>query len=297
MTGDSKKAVRRRRGQSASGQGLPPMRSFEKLMAGPAAGSEDPRERAQALIYEAWDIPHPGRRLSLARKALQIDPDCVDAHALLAREQASTIEEAMALYERAVAGGERTLGPAFFKRHAGHFWELHETRPYMRARLELAKVRWAFGDRSQAVADAKDLLRLNEDDNLGVRYLLMSWLLQERDLPSAKALWSRFGEDHLAHWLWARALMAFIEQGAAEDADAVLRRAVEANPYVAGMLLGRSPLPSVDPSYMTPGERDEAEAYVLENLLLWRSVDGALRWLSRNLPERTGGTTQTRRAR
>lgn len=95
-------------------------------------------ERAQDLMYQAWEATGP-MRVKLARQALEISPDCADAYVLLAEETARTPEEALDLYTKGVAAGERALGKKYFEENAGHFWGLLETRPYMRARLGLAQ--------------------------------------------------------------------------------------------------------------------------------------------------------------
>src|SRR5690606_19808626 len=94
---------------------------------------------AQDLIYDAWEAPSRQKRLKLAHQALALWPDCADAYVLLA-EHAKNLEEALKLYEDAVAAGERALGKRAFGEDAGHFWLIHDTRPYMRARYGLARM-------------------------------------------------------------------------------------------------------------------------------------------------------------
>jgi len=48
-----------------------------------------PLNEAQDLIYDAWEVNDSKRRVALARKALEISPDCADAFVLLAEETAS----------------------------------------------------------------------------------------------------------------------------------------------------------------------------------------------------------------
>jgi len=108
---------------------------------------ETPVDRAQDLVYQAWEIPNPAKRISLAKQALGICPDCADAHMLLAEEQALNPEESIESFRRAVEAGERALGTACFEEDVGHFWGILETRPYMRARWALACAHWEFGDR------------------------------------------------------------------------------------------------------------------------------------------------------
>ena len=95
---------------------------------------QEPRsgaERAQQLCYEAFDT-FGRRRVILARQAIQVDPACADAYNLLA-EAAYEPADSLHFYELALAAAQRALGSEF-DQSIGHFWGLHATRPYMRAR-------------------------------------------------------------------------------------------------------------------------------------------------------------------
>src|SRR5262245_12926837 len=154
---------------------LPDRRALEGMMQQFVAGvqghadQDTPLGKAQALMYRAFEEPDEPRRLQLAHDALAICPDCADAYVLLA-EHAGKRTEALLLYEQGGAAGGRALGAEAFGRHVGHFWGVLETRPYMRARLGLALSLWTAGRRDAAVQHLQDMLRLNPDDNQGVRY-------------------------------------------------------------------------------------------------------------------------------
>ena len=130
---------------------LPDRRAIEGVMRGLLGGlvgsrEETPLSQAQDLMYEAFESHDPKERVELARKALELSPDCADAYVLLA-EQTKSRKEALELFEKGVAAGERALGPEAFQDDVGHFWGLLETRPYMRAREGLASPsgRWGGG--------------------------------------------------------------------------------------------------------------------------------------------------------
>ena len=124
-------------------------------------------DRAQDLIYEAWEADTSKRRIALAVKALAISPMCADAHVLLAEHAKPGSAEELELWRHGVEAGEKALGKSGFEEYAGHFWGFLETRPYMRARFGLANALWARGDRDRAIAHFQDMLRLNP--NAGVR--------------------------------------------------------------------------------------------------------------------------------
>ena len=73
-----------------------------------------PRDKAQDLVYDAWEEKSAKRRTEMARKALELWPDCADAYCVLA-EEATTSDEERRMLEAAVAAGERAIGPEPFK--------------------------------------------------------------------------------------------------------------------------------------------------------------------------------------
>ena len=144
----------------------------QHLRQGDALGEDNSAlARAQDLVYRAFQADDWQARVELARQALEISPDCADAYVCLA-ELAPTAQDALAEWERGVAAGTRVLGgERALDRYAGHFWGMLETRPYMRARLGLAQCLWALRRREQAIGHCRALLRLNPNDNQGVRYV------------------------------------------------------------------------------------------------------------------------------
>jgi tetratricopeptide (TPR) repeat protein len=147
-------------------------------------------DAAQQLMYEAFEAPSPQRQMSLSHKALEISPDSADAYVLLA-EYAERLPEALKLYEQVVAAGERALGDERFEEYEGHFWGFIETRPYMRAREGLANCLWEAGRREDAVEHCREMLRLNPNDNQGIRYRLLAMLLDLEQPCGSPKTWRR----------------------------------------------------------------------------------------------------------
>ena len=157
---------------------LPDRRAMESYLAAIAGqGRDDAIAKAQDIMYDAWDRATSRSRITLARKALAISPLCADAYNLLA-EEAGSVQEARDLYARGVEAGELALGAEGFEEYAGHFWGFLETRPYMRARAGLAIALIKLGDESAAIEHLRAMLKLNPNDNQGIRYLLLGCLLR-----------------------------------------------------------------------------------------------------------------------
>lgn len=266
---------------------IPDRRLIERRMWGPllgqveGAGVDGPAARAEQILEEAFETPDPRERVRLAREALEVYPDCVDAYVLLA-ENAPSRKEARALYEKGVAAGERLLGPDFFRQNAGHFWGLLETRPYMRAREGLANALWTAGRRAEAIGHLQEMLRLNPNDNQGVRYTLASYLLQEDRDAELEALLRQFPEEGSVLWAYTRALAAFRKEGDTPAARKLLREAKKENPQVLDYLLGQKFPPMEQPPYYSRGDESEAIVYAQMFLGAWKNTVGAGAWLRAN---------------
>ena len=245
-----------------------------------------PLEQAQQLIYEALETVGK-KRLELAEQALQISADCADAYVLLAEEKADNPEEALKLFEAGVKAGERALGKEVFEKDAGHFWGMVETRPYMRARLEVGQCLWALGRWEEAVSHFRELLRLNPNDNQGIRYLLAMTLLDMGKIDDLEELLGQYDEPTAA-WLFTKVLVAYIRQGDTAEARKLLREALEHNPHVASYLLGEKKLPRILPEHVGFGDKDEAVAYAAEFGSGWHNTEGVVDWLASVTGRRRG---------
>ena len=241
----------------------------------------DAIEKAQNLIYDAWERATARSRIALARKALAITPLCADAYSILA-EEARSVEEARDLYATGVDAGELALGRKGFKEYAGHFWGFLETRPYMRARAGLAAALLKLGDDEAAISHYCDMLKLNPGDNQGIRYVLMGCLLRRGDEAALKDLLAAYQAEGSAHWLYTRALLAFREGRVSEnEVVRLVKDARSANEHVPGILAGTTSPVVSDNDYITVGGPDEATEYVTECGPAWHRTPGAVEWLTK----------------
>src|SRR5271168_4741780 len=207
--------------RTSSAEALPDRRAIEGFLSTIGGRqAEDGMAAAQDLMYRAWDQSSKRSRIDLARKALAISPLCADAYVLLAEEEAKSAEAALEFFRKGVEAGETALGPAGFKRYARHFWGFLETRPYMRARAGLAATLNALGEVDAAIGHYREMLRLNPNDNQGIRYVLAACLMKRGDTEALKKLFKKYDEDGSALWLYSRALVAFREKGGSDkEAD------------------------------------------------------------------------------
>lgn len=264
---------------------IPDRRAMEGYLASLAGHrGESALDAAQEVMYDAWETATKAQRVALARKALAISPLCADAYVLLAEESARSVPEALDIYRKGVEVGELALGKAAFEHDVGHFWGLLETRPYMRARSGLAQALWASGEHEDAIAHYRDMLRLNPNDNQGIRYLLAACFLEMERYDELDSLLADYDGDGSAAWSYTQALAAFRHAGDTERSRSLLADALASNGHVRGFLLGKRKPPRTRPDYITMGGEDEAIEYVRDFGAGWARTPGAVVWLRDTSP-------------
>jgi tetratricopeptide (TPR) repeat protein len=263
------------------GHSLPDRRAMEAYLVETADRErDDALDRAQQVMYDAWDKSTSRSRVSLAHKALGISPICADAYNLLAAE-AATATEARDLYLHGLAAAELALGPKGFGEYDGHFWGFLETRPYMRARHGLALTLLKLGEEEAAIEHFRAMLKLNPNDNQGIRYLLLSTLLRRDDISEVKKLLAKYADEWSAYWLYTRALLAYRDGQSSTTATlTLLKDARSTNEHVPAILAGTKSPGLSQSGYLTVGGADEASDYVREYGAAWRKTPGAIDWLA-----------------
>jgi hypothetical protein len=251
-----------------------------------------PLERAQELMYRAFEATGR-RRIQLARRALALSPDCADAHVALA-EHASDPDQARAHYAAGVAAGERALGPEVFAGDAGHFWSRVATRPYMRARFGLAQCLEETGRTEEALPHYRDLLRLDPEDHLGVRHVLLAALLAAGHDDEAGALLTRYDQAPDAVWAYGAALWTFRREGDGAEARARLAAARRANRHAPPHLTGEAEWEAELPETYAYGSEEEAVLCAALLRAPWQATPGAEAWL-RAQAGHGGGRARRRR--
>jgi len=245
-----------------------------------------PLRKAQELMYDAWDTSQQKKRIKLAKEALKISRDCADAYVLLAEEDADTVDESLRLYREGMAAGKRALGEEFFNdpENIGHFWGFLDTRPFMRALFGYAMCLIEDGKDDLAEDCLHELLRLNENDNQGVRFALLEFLIKRMRFAEARELIVEYGYDGYVDFAYSRLLLAFEAHETEKELQALFENAIETNAFVPDFLTGKKPLIDFDSYAMVVGGKEEAAYYVSRYLDSWKTFPGALDWIKKNAP-------------
>jgi len=218
---------------------------------------EFPAELAQELAFQAFESADQKKADELTRRALEIDPECVDALAVRAFLDSENAAELIEALEHAATVGENVLGEEFFAEYMGDFWPLVEARPYLRTIKQLAEVLWTVGRRFDAVEHYINLLDLDPEDHTGNSVLLLGCYLAMGEVQRSWDLLEEYDDDSaIFKWGWVLCLLMARSMDEAEDS---LRDALDINPYVAPHLLGMAEPVEGQPAVVTIGSEEEAQ--------------------------------------
>lgn len=229
--------------------------------------STSPKDLAMEKLVEA-EKANGRKRKELIKEALEIYPNSPDAYLMMVDDAKTLMEEYQLIY-KAVSVGKEDLGEAFFKENEGHFWGLVETRPFMRAKAELAKYHVNYGNTSDAVTEYEEMLILNPNDNQGIRYILFPLYIDLQRFEDAKNLIEQFDDDLSASSLFSYALANYFTEGLTAKTIQILEQANHENPYIKDYLVGNIKLPEKQFDAIRLGDKSEAITYVQDNKYLW----------------------------
>ncbi|MDI9520888.1 MAG: hypothetical protein QM308_07045 [Bacillota bacterium] len=145
----------------------------------------------------AEDAANGKEAIRYAKKALELDSYLLDAELIIAEEKSYSAEEFEKQLKAIIKKGETQLLEQGISKeeNEGDFYGLHETRPYMRMRKEYADLLISQGKFRLSISEIEDIIRLNESDNLGMRYMLMALYSFFEDEEKALALYKKYEED------------------------------------------------------------------------------------------------------
>ena len=233
---------------------------------------------AAERVNDAWEAPDRRTRMRLAREALQYDAECVDARHMVAEADCEDAEDLIDELREIAAIGARQLGRKFIAEHRGHLWEALEARPYLRVRYALMHACADEGRTREAIGEAQDLLALDGQDHLGVRYRLLGLFLEEGSAEKARRFFRRWGRERTATFAWGLVLQLWLSE-AGHELERALRRARRINRHAEAYLAGVRRTPKAKPDFVQPGAPDEAVACAQEIGRAWAAHPGTRAWL------------------
>ncbi len=105
----------------------------------------DAKSEAQQIAFDAMEAESEVEARKLARRALRLDPDCVDALVVMADLDAHSPRESIEGLQKAVAAGERSLGETFIREIVPELRLLGLEPPDPELRFDEGTGRWVHG--------------------------------------------------------------------------------------------------------------------------------------------------------
>ncbi|WP_338469638.1 SEC-C metal-binding domain-containing protein [Niallia sp. XMNu-256] len=227
--------------------------------------------KAQELLYDAYESSSEIQKKQLAKKALELYPNSPDAYIIYADFEFNPQKEEELLL-KAIEAGEKDLGEKFIGENIGDFWGIVRTRPYMRAKFKYAELLRDTDRLVEAIKQYEELLELNQHDNQGVRYELLTALMERGLFKEAEALLNKFNESMTANGTYNRVLIEFFQNGVTSKVKLLLQNAKQQNPFVPDYLLGKKNIPLFLPNDYQLGEKSEAIIYADQHIEFWESA-------------------------
>lgn len=149
----------------------------------------------------------------------------------------------------------------------------------MRARAGLANTLWDLNRTEEASEHYREMLQLNPGDNQGIRYSLLTLLMNLDRFDEVDKLLEQYEGDWSSEWQYTSTLRAFQKEGDSEAARKALAEALEQNSHVPTFLTERKRIPNRLPNSVIMGGESEAASYAAAHLNDWRKTPGAVAWL------------------
>lgn len=169
---------------------------IEQYNAGEIEYENTPLDEAYELLEEAENAKTIKDAKRLAKKAFETSNACFDAKLFLADIEENSLKSNKIINEGLEFEKKRLEQEGYFdKENIGSFYGIFETRPYIRGLYTKACNLSNEGKYKKAIEVCKEILRLNENDNTGARYLLMALYAVIEDEKAMLDLYKKYNEE------------------------------------------------------------------------------------------------------
>lgn len=157
-----------------------------------------PLDDAYELLEKAENTKNKKEAIKLAKKAYEKSSECFDAILFQCDLEEDGIKRMKLLDKGLEFEKNRLMKEKYFdKENIGHFYGIFETRPYIRGLVAKTEYLLEDGKLRQAGNICKEILRLNQNDNMGSRYLLMAIYAALEEEKEMLNLYKKFPEENL----------------------------------------------------------------------------------------------------
>ncbi len=223
---------------------------------------------AYELLEKAENARSKVQAINYAKRAYDMCPACFDAIIFQVHLEDNPLKRWKLLEKGLELEKVRLEDEGYFdKDNIGHFYGIFETRPYIRGLFEKADYLIVDGKMKQARDVCKEILKLNENDNTGARYLLMAiyaYLEEENDMLK---LYKKYYEKSLE--MLFPLFTLYYKQGNDKKAKEYLDQINNANPnfikFFKGTIKENKNIPE---GYFSKGDSSEVLMYFREYYFL-----------------------------
>ena len=212
----------------------------------------------------AENAPSKTKAIKYLKKACELNDENIDAELQLIALTAKTSLEYFQRIETLLAKSKKQLEEQGFfdKENIGEFWLMTETRPFMRVYQAYMDELMSSGKIRMAIEAGLDMLRLCENDNLGIRYDLMNCYAALEDEEAAEVLHNRYEQEASTMFLLPLSLL-FYRLGKEEKSRQYLKELMDVNSdtkkFFTMFLTNRPPKIERSPYGYRPGTIEEFE--------------------------------------
>lgn len=195
------------------------------------------REESDDLLFEAYDEPIKSKAIKLARQALEVNPNNIDAENFITKFETNAIKK-LKKYEETLNKEKENLekDDFFNKENIGIFWGLIRTRPYMRTKHSYMLTLMELGRYTEAVKQGEELLELCKSDNLGIRYLIMGLYTILEKFEECEKIYRKYSDDS-TFMLFPLSIM-YYKKGDYRKCKKILKQIKDENNYILDYLIG-----------------------------------------------------------
>lgn len=235
-------------------------------------------EQAEDLVMEAQDMRMEDGMLNVL-EALDLDPECIMAYEYLGNSQPAP-QLGISYYAYGVQLGKEKHKQDI-EESKGELWYLHHLRPFLRCLNNYANCLYTLGSYEKSLTVYKEILELSKGDNMGVRYIFGTYLLEQDKLTEFENLDKDFEYEDTTMCCFNRVLHSFLKTGESAETLKLLTDAKEKNKFVITILTAKNLKDDNAGSY-SMGSKDEAQYYASFAYDTWNNIDGAVDFLRKN---------------
>lgn len=225
--------------------------------------------KAYDLVDKASKAKSEKTELKYLHQALEVCPYCLEAKLAIISHNSDHLKMIPELIEAINLEKERLMKEGYFKKdNVGHFYMIFETRPYIRALNMLTFTYTNLGMNNKAIDVAREILKLNNNDNTGIRYLLMALYAYKEEKNNLDKLFRKYPEDNLH--VFVPYLVYYYKQNDLKHAREYFDKIMKVNPHFIDYFLGEL---DVDNNfYYSVGDESEVSTIMMEYEFLFDSV-------------------------